>query len=436
MTMLAAWLAIGSMTAQTPLATQAQTPGAREEIAANPFLSASNHLDYDHQLPETPLTPAPEGYEPYYMSHYGRHGSRWLLSDGEYMGSIKILRKAQAEGKLTERGASVLADLERFYPCTKDRLGDLTTVGERQHHGIGRRMAEHFPELFCRKGLPIDARSTVVIRCILSMEAECEELMAANPTARIHNDVSEAFQFYLNQRWPDAQREANRKAWSVANDYKQRLTPTERLTQLLFNDRQWVADSVKAVAFVRGLFNVANNMQSHDTDIDLLSLFTTDELYALWRTKNIDWYLSYGASPATDGIMPFTQLNLLKNILATADTVTTPQATLRFGHEVCVMPLACLLELDDCGAAVENLDTLDRVWRNYRIFPMACNIQLVFYRPTGGREGDVLVKALLNERETRLPIPTDRHPYYRWADLRDYYLRKIAAYETRMGKGE
>jgi hypothetical protein len=127
--------------------------------------------------------------------------------------------------------------------------------------------------------------------------------------------------------------------------------------------------------------------------------------------------------------MPFSQLNLLKNIIETADTVTQTQATLRFGHEVCVMPLACLLELGQCGAQVEQLDTLDRVWRNYRIFPMACNVQLVFYRPKKGKPGDVLVKALLNEREMTLPVKPVSGPYYRWQDLRQYYLDKIDAFE-------
>ena len=151
------------------LTIQAQT--AKEEIANNHFLSASNYLDYDNYPATKPLTKAPKGYEPYYLTHYGRHGSRWLLNDDSYMDDIKTLRKAQKYGKLTAKGAEVLQKLERFYPCTVKRLGDLTTVGERQHHGIGRRMVEHFPEIFLKKNVSIDARSTVVVRCILSMTA-------------------------------------------------------------------------------------------------------------------------------------------------------------------------------------------------------------------------------------------------------------------------
>ena len=129
--------------------------------------------------------------------------------------------------------------------------------------------------------------------------------------------------------------------------------------------------------------------------------------------------------------MPFTQSNLLRNIIETADTVSQTQATLRFGHEVCVMPLACLLELGTSGAQVSNLDELDEVWRNYRIFPMACNIQLVFYRKDNKDAGDILVKALLNEREVSLPVSTTQYPYYKWSELRQYYLNKLAEYDAK-----
>ena len=412
-------LCCGIATAQT----------AQEELKANRYLSGSNYLDYDRQLSTTPLTPAPKGYEPFYMSHYGRHGSRWLIGEGDYTTPLNILRDAHQAGKLTAEGEAVLKKLEDFFPTTVKRLGELTTVGERQHHGIGSRLARNFPEIFKAKNVPIDARSTVVIRCILSMEAECEELAAANPTARIHNDVSESLQYYLNQGWSDRLRQASREGRKVRNQYEQKYSHPERLMKLLFNDQQYVYDNIRASSLMRQLFEIAANMQSHDTDIELYSLFTDEETYDQWRMRNIGWYLDYAAAPQTGAIMPFSQLNLLKNIIETADTVRQTQATLRFGHEVCVMPLACLLELGQCGAQVENLDTLDRVWRNYRIFPMACNIQLVFYRPKKGN-GDILVKALLNEREMTLPAKPVSGPYYRWENLRQYYLEKIKRFSN------
>ena len=72
------------------------------------------------------------------------------------------------------------------------------------------------------------------------------------------------------------------------------------------------------------------------------------------------------------------------------------------------------------------MDRLDYSWANYRIFPMASNIQLIFYRPKKGKDGDVLVKALLNEREVALPGNPVTGPYYKWADLKAYYLKKMS----------
>ena len=423
---------------------------AREEIKANKYLAGSNYLDYDRQLPTKQLTPAPKGYKPFYLSHYGRHGSRWLIAEDSYTSVLEPLQKARTAGKLTDKGEEVLTLISSFaeqpvpdFPAlngqwqgAQPRLGDLSTVGERQHHGIGQRLVQHFPEIFKAKNVNIDARSTVVRRCILSMIAECEELAAANPTARIHNDASEALQYYMNQPRSGLVEAGGRKGREMRKQLSRHIT-TDRLMTVLFNDQKWVKENIKAEPLMYNLFEVTTNMQSHDGAPDLYSLFTEEEIYEQWRLGNIGWYLDYGAAPQTGGVMPFSQRNLLRNIIETTDTVTQTQATLRFGHEVCVLPLACLLELGSCGAVVDDLDQLDAVWRNYRIFPMGCNIQLVFYRKAQNSKlktqnpDDILVKALLNEREVTLPVQTTQYPYYRWSDLRKYYLDKLAAYDAK-----
>ena len=399
---------------------------ARQEIHQNKLLTASNYVAYI--APTEALTPAPKGYEPFYLTHYGRHGSRWLIGDWEYQDAMKVLKKAHDQGVLTERGELLRRQLDEFYKTTIDRRGDLTTVGERQHHGIGRRMTEHFPEIFGAKNSQVDARSTVVIRCILSMVAECEELTAFNPQLRIHNDVSQAFQYYLNKEpWDRIINEKNDRKWKRVNfDYKREYTYPERFCKLLFTDEGFVRYGMDAGSFMRRVFDICSNMQSHDDGIDLYDLFTEDELYDLWRIRNLEWYVNYSSEYS-----PHTQDNLLRNFLETADTIVGQKdfhgATLRFGHEVCVMPLAALMQLGDCYPEVpmEHLDTLDRVWANFRIFPMASNIQLAFYRPKKGREGDILVKALLNEHEQCLPLQTSQYPYYRWQDVRALFEKKL-----------
>jgi hypothetical protein len=428
------------MTAALAMTMTAQT--AREEIEANKYLAGSNYLDYDRQMTTKALTPAPKGYTPFYMSHYGRHGSRWLIAKDSYTSVVEPMQKARQYGKLTAKGEEVLRQLESFvkqpvpnfpaldgqYEGAQLRLGDLSSVGERQHHGIGKRMAQNFPEIFKTKDVAIDARSTVVVRCILSMVAECEELMAANPTARIHNEVSEALQYYLNAPRTGLIKAMRDKSNSMKRQYGALVKP-DRLMQVLFNDQQWVADSLKADRLMSQLFEIATNMQSHDTDIDLYPLLNNDEIYDQWRTRNIRWYLDYGPAPQTEGVMPYSQKNLLKNIIETADTVTQTQVSLRFGHDTVVLPLLCMLDLDGSAVQVDNLDELENSFRTYYLIPTGTNVQFIFYRPKKGKTGDILVKVLFNEREAHMPLKTDTWPYYKWQDLRQYYLNKIAAFE-------
>ena len=69
-------------------------------------------------------------------------------------------------------------------------------------------------------------------------------------------------------------------------------------------------------------------------------------------------------------------------------------------------------------------------WINYRIFPMGANIQFIFYRSSPA-DKDVLVKVLLNENEATLPIPTENAPYYKWNEVRKYYLDKLDSWLKR-----
>ena len=62
-----------------------------------------------------------------------------------------------------------------------------------------------------------------------------------------------------------------------------------------------------------------------------------------------------------------------------------------------------------------------QLWPGYFCAPFAGNLQMVFYRD---RRGDVLVKILYNERETKIPaVEAFQGPYYRWEDLRAHLVR-------------
>ena len=383
--------------------------------------------------PDKPLTAAPKGYEPFYISHYGRHGSRWLLNDNDYMGLIKTLRKADKYGKLTDLGKKTLKDLEKFYPCTVKRLGDLTSVGERQHHGIGKRMTEHFPEVF-KGNAQVDARSTVVIRCILSMENELLELARLNPRMVITSDASQHDMYYMNDEHGKYNKLRDTpEARQALADFNKNHENYSHLMGLLFNDTAY-AHTIDANKLGQRLFDLAANIQSTELrhKFSLWPIFTDKEVYDSWQRKNAMWYMYYGPSRQAHSYGLLTQANLLNNIITTADScllLQHPGATLRFAHESDVMPLVCLLNLNHYGETIDDLEQLDdRGWNNYDIYPMACNVQFIFYKPNTATDltnADILVKVLLNENEATLPISTDKAPYYHWKDVRAYLLHRL-----------
>lgn len=413
-----------------------------DEIKADPRLSASNYTAYP--TPSGRLTPAPVGYTPYYISHYGRHGSRYLINPEQYSRPAAVLAHADSLGLLSDEGRYALAAARRMEAEASKRYGELTHLGAEQHQQIARRMVERFPEVF-EGETTIQARSTVVIRCILSMAAEMQELLRHNNQLNIDCDASEHDMYYMNCQDTVVERlRKNPAIMQTYNDWQARHINNQRFIRSLFADTVF-ADTVRfrdqLTDDIFRLATIAQNSAIGDS-VNLYRLFTTDELYSHWQQSNVGWYLTYGASAISDGHLPYSQSNLVRDIVAKADSclrLQHPGATMRFGHESVVLPLVCLLDIDGYGVRTSCVDSLDNYgWVNTRIFPMACNVQFVFYKAGKHPGGRVLVKVLLNEEEATLPLrpaaglrfPNGEkpggNPYYDWADVRRYLLSRAA----------
>ena len=159
-------------------------------------------------------------------------------------------------------------------------------------------------------------------------------------------------------------------------------------------------------------------------NFDFADVFTDDELYGNWIVQNAWWYGAYGRCPLTHARGTKFAKNLLRNILDEADKALAGNgrsATLRFGHDTGLLPLCCLMELEGCNARTADLENLSNKWGwcDFKIIPMAGNLQMIFYKSK--KSYDVLVKVLLNEREVDLPVYSDMAPYYKWNDVEQYY---------------
>ena len=267
------------------------------------------------------------------------------------------------------------------------------------------------------------------------MENALQQLVALNPKLRIRHDASEHDMWYMNYQDQLLRSQAMDSAVQAKyRAYADRYENNDRLMTQLFNDTAYVRRHVNPIRLNVDLFKIASNIQSTELrhTLTLYDLFNDDEVYCNWKKENAWWYIAYGPSTVSGGNQPYTQRNLLRRIIEEADSclrLYKPGATLRFGHETMVMPLTCLLNLNGFGYATDDFDSLERHgWINYRVFPMAANLQFVFYR-RDVNDKDVLVKVLLNENEATLPLKSNIAPYYRWKDVREFYLAKLDAYE-------
>lgn len=387
------------------------------------------------------LTAAPNGYEPFHIEHYGRHGSRWLTQEEHYAKPVAILQKAQAQGKLTQQGIDLLGQLREVARAADLRYGELTPLGHRQHAGIAARMVRNFPEVLNAQSY-LNANSTQVIRCILSMAEEVAEIRKLCPGIADACDASAYTQKMLNNTHADtvAAHLSDKALKGVAEYFASRPKAVDAFNRKVFNDPAWVRDSVGERVLFKQVFEVAANAQSHDNLYDLQQWFTPGEVADEWRERNAEWYVRSGNTPLTDNRPPYAQRLLLRNILESPDsTLTSPHkgANLRFGHESVLLPLLVLMELEGSDYSSPTLDGLEKSWRAYEYFPMACNLQLVFYRPADKSEWGkepVLVKALLNEKEIKLPVSTGTFPYYKWSEVKEYYTGKLNGFETRFNE--
>lgn len=412
------------------IAAQAQAQTVIDLIRQKPSYASCNYDVYPDSI-TTKLTPAPAGKKPFYISHYGRHGSRYINNRSGYDTPYLMMLHADSVGDLTPTGKRVLQEIRLVIDDTEDRWGDLTGYGREQHRKIARRMAENFPEVLC-PGARVKAISTTVPRCIESMGTAVMELLQVQPTLQITMESSKRTMWYMNHQNPKLRHKyMTPEARKAYDNYTASRMGNSRLMSLIFKNPDIVKEIVDEEYFnyylmKMGLFQVNTRLWLHTY---LQDLFQIDELYSMWQVDNALWYIQHGACKLNGGKQPTSQRYLLRQIIADADSclrLPNPGVQLRFGHETVILPLVCLIGINGFDLETDNLDELEeKGWWCSSVFPMGCNVQFIFYREGLG-DDDVLLKVLLNEQEATLPIPTDCAPYYHWADFRRYCLDKLS----------
>lgn len=392
---------------------------AREKVMGNQQYARG--IYYMQMEPLSSGTPAPKGYKPVYISHYARHGARYLVSDKYYSSVLDPLREASLKGCLTPLGKRLLEAGSAFYEnAARGRAGDLSPVGWRQHQDIARQMVSAFPPLF--RGRPhIEASASTSVRSIISMNAFDLALQQVLPRAEIYEQAGKCT---LPWTLPEKKENAadfhrTDMPWSISpKEYLASQIDCGQIVARLFTSPEYVSDPVQFCIYLYN-FLVSDICTESRIGIDQEEMFSLDEIFALWEEDNLETYDRVAGSLTC-------YLSMLEDIVSRAesDLASGISARLRFGHDIGIDALAFMLGIDGADRRPSAPAEVADIWQNWRT-PMASTFLLVLYT---SKRGEPLFKVILNGEEVSVAkFSPVTGPYYRWRDLEG--IIQICSYE-------
>lgn len=367
-------------------------------------------------------TPAPKGYKAFYVSHVGRHGSRYALGGSVYEDQLAIWSKAHEKGWLTPQGETFYQAYKDFYPAIALREGNLTHKGQGQHRYIASQIYKNYPSVF--KGeTHAEAVSTVSHRVIVSMFSFLAQLDDEDRDFTFGADYGQPYQSYLLPDVIDSGAERHGEAEVKFSQFRDQVLDLDGLLGKWFTQPDsLVTNKYKFCFDLHTVVSTLDNTDVPEIPEALYSVYTPEERYQLWRVNNYRDYQLLGNSPDTENLRMKAMSALLNDFITKADEDMQSgqvQLRLRFAHDSTLMPLLSLLDLNGMGASISDPYEVEKYWQNYNV-PMACNFQLIFFKSK--KNPDILVQVLLNGFEATLPLPMAAPgSFYRWEDFKACY---------------
>jgi len=380
-----------------------------------------------YEFRELKETPAPKGYKPFYLSHYGRHGSRTDWGPEHYVYVIERLEKADSAGILNACGDSLLNEARIVLSVHDGMNGHLTRLGEEEHREIARRIYRRYPGIFKKGPGTIRVESSIIPRCLVSMANFTGELTRLQPELQFTIDSGEKQYSYINNDCSKAHRKASGRL--LDSLVKSSSNDTVQIFKTLFTDpgaaRKIIGDPDK---FQKYIWYTARVARASGIKENVYRYLPEDVIVRWWDYFNRELYIRHGNSVEFGDLrMPLT-VPLVKDIISKAEEAVSRgeiAADLKFGHDYPILALTGFFGLDGVGDRV-SFNEIPQTWNDPMNIPFASNLQMVFYR---NKSGDILVKFVYNDRERSVSgLEPASWPYYRWEDVKKYCESKIASY--------
>lgn len=405
--------------------------GTKEIIYKDPYRSAGVYYVYDYKS-DPVLTPAPDGYWPVYISHFGRHGARYC--QGEYDSMNAWLTKAEKAGALTQDGINYLKRFRIFYEKVNDREGNLTAIGQDQHRTIASRIFSRFPEVFAGN-THVNAVSTEPSRCIMSMWSFLSALQKLDDSLDFSADASACYASWLqplasnNPHVIAGRPRYNKKTADDIKEYFYDTVDWKNILGRFFISPETVQKKLRIDPreFINAAYFIDADTQCLDHDKDYFhGVFSLEDKYAIWKAYVASTFALLANYEGADNLTVDYSAYTLEQIIGTAESDIDSgetQLRLRFGHDSGIMPLLTFMDINGFGRSTSSFDEAAEIFPTYEI-PMGCSVQFIFYR---NDKGHTLVQILLNEKEVSVPVKPITGPYYDWNDFKEHYIPLIRA---------
>ncbi len=401
---------------------------------------------YQYDAKQVISTPAPEGYHPFYIDHVGRHGSRYITKSKFQDIVYKTLLLAENNQQLTHDGTQLITQVMTIMRLNQNRYGQLTDLGVKDISLIGQRMLANNPTVF--KGNTLEVISSSSQRAKHTAEVFIAPFKVKYPDITIKQqpenaqtllrffEYSPAYKHYKNDDKLKALIQSIQdtpKTEAISHSVAEKIFNPAFLAKLDNGIEHIAKSKIDTSDFVIALYALYQELLSFspqmlaDNYLDFSPFFSPSESEWLTTVITAKNYLQIGPAFDSNGIQIKIAAPLLWDMLNSADKAidtNTIDANLRFAHAETVSPLATLLEIEGTSSISPTFFDYPRVWNAEKIIPMSANIQLIFYRSSLANQ-PILVKVLLNEREVHIPVQTDNYPYYRWNEVKRFYVNKL-----------
>lgn len=419
----------------------AQSPKAiRESLAKYPNLSCPVASTYPG-IPFGEIAVAPEGFEPFYFTLVGRHGSRYEQKSSRFKKLCEMLDKAHEMNILTKDGELLRSRAKEILKAQAGHDGELSELGVEQWRGIAHRAYDHFGKVF--DGGSVEGKSSTSLRCLLSMVAFNDAMKEKNPKIMVHQQaraselwivrplannpaVSERAKelckdYNDNGEWTKA-----RKAWECGYDASAFLakisTDGDRLVEECGGKY-----GARVLRYSLHTLLFGENFELGDREL-FNRLFSLDDLYFMYVYQTSHW-LNFNIGRGNEYVearqshMEAMLLDILNKGNEAIQGKNPNNANLRFTHDSYVGPLLSAIGYDGCVPQWnENIEIAATSFNHGISVPMAANLQIILYRD---KAGNVLVRSLINERDATLPIKCNTAPFYPWDEFSKYVMSNL-----------